>query len=233
MAPLTRRRRKASLSEKGRGPAGYWFVRIDDSQPGELGGDDRGEEMVVRAAKDDGISAALDRSVERAADRLVRCGRFVFSTLDQLREAVAGNVEQRDVLAELGGDAGVQLATECPGSGEDGDDTRLRLHGSWLESGNHAHEGDLEHLAEVIDRGRRRGVTGDDDELGAGLLQPIYDAERALTDLRGGAGTIGKVGRVGEVDNAFRWGDRPECTEDTQATDSGIEHPNRARVHPG
>ena len=165
------------------------------------------------AAEDDDVGAVCDRAGEGGADGLAGGRRVHFTAFDQLGEVVADDAVDGGVLAELVDDAGVEVAVEGAGGGEDGDATAARGAGRGFHGGDHADEGHLEELAQIGDRGGGGGVAGDDDELGAGIDEPVGDGEGALAHLAGVAGPVGEEGGIGEVDGALAGGEAAEFAE--------------------
>ena len=79
--------------------------------------------------------------------------------------------------------------------------------------------------------GRRSGVAGDDEHLDAGLDELVHDSERQGADLVDGLGAVRGVSGVPDVEDllAGQLVEYGSCNG--QASDPGVEHPNRRVVH--
>ena len=223
---------QVEFGEKGAGALRHRFARAEHGDARELGGYGRGEELVVRAAEHHDVGAVGDGGGEGGAHGLVGGGSLDVAALDQLGEVVADDAVDCGGFPELLDDAGVEVAVEGAGRGEDGDAPAPGGARRGLHRRDHAHEGHVEKLAQIGDSGGGSGVAGDDDELRIGIEEPVGEGEGTLAHFAGVAGAVGEVRGIGEVDGAFAGGETPEFSENAEAADAGIEHADGSRIHP-
>ena len=210
---------------------GHGIARVHDVDLGELGANVVREEMVVGAAEHHGIGASGDlRPKHLAQDHPRLCGADL-ALLDDLGKTCTGHARDPGAPTEVFHDARVEFAIERPGGGEDRDATAFRAAGGGLHTGNHSHEGQIEHLAEVVDGSGGGCVAGHNHHLYIALKQTVDDREGALAHFGGWSRPVWEVAGVGEVDDPLRGRESLKLAQYAQSTNTGIEDADGTWIH--
>jgi hypothetical protein len=114
-ALLVRRRFERGILEAPAGAPSDRLARVDEFNAGELGADVGGKEVVVSTTEDDGVCAGGDFASEGFTDGCPGGRRAGFAAFDELGEAVAGNLMDNGLAAELLDDPGIEVAAERAG----------------------------------------------------------------------------------------------------------------------
>ncbi len=216
------REHAADLTGDGRCRIDDPYVRAHDLL------DQRDHERVVRAAEHDRVDPLGNHRLERAFEDRPCLGPLEVPSLDLRHEPRAGVGEQLHPVREALDHRREQGPLERGRGGQHADLAGPGRFCGGLHRGFHADERDLrEGLAQVVQRGRRRGVARHDD-------QARSAGEQVPGDLFGESAHIGErawpvrhVRMVGNVERQDAGQLAPNRPQHRKAADAGVEHPDR------
>ena len=193
---------------------------------------DRPDQRVVRAAEDDRVDAGgLQRRRVLAYRRCCLLGKRIVA-LDQRHEPRAHDRDHGHAGVERVHERLVAAARDGRLRREQADPAvARRLHGRVRLRRDHADDRHAQLRLQLRQRGRRRRVAGDDDELDALRLEEGADLAREAAHLRERTRPVRQPGAVAEIDEVLvRQGDEA-LVQHRQAADARVEHSDRPLVH--
>lgn len=183
------------------------------------------------AAQNQHVGTGLQQRLHVAAQQGAKLGAGQIAALDMLDQPRAGLGDHLQVARMLLQQVMEFLPAQRGAGGEDSDHAAARGRHRRLHGRLHADERQRIGRAQMLDRGDRRGVAGDDDQLGSGSDQLLGDRHAACPDLRLGLAAIRAVAAVGEIDQLLGRQLAPDLAQHRQAADAGIEYADRRRAH--
>ena len=182
----------------------------------------------MRAAEDDGVAAGLlqrERVFAHGVDR-------VLARLDQRDEPRRRNGGEVNPGVEGADEELVPPRRDRRLRREEADGpVPRRLHRGVCLGRDDADDGNLERLLQVREGGRGRAVARDHDELHAEALEVAADLVRESPHLVERTRAVRQARVVAEIDEVLVRRGHEALVEHCEATDSGVEHADRPRVH--
>src|SRR6266567_4798947 len=193
--------------------------------------DRRLEQRIVRAAEHQRVRAEAHDLGEVALERRLGSRRVGVTCLDYVDQLRTGLLKDTDHRVYLFDRMQVLLAAHRPCGGDDPDAVVLgRLDGGLRARADDADDRDLEMLARLVERGRRGGVAGDDDELHVARLEVADDLERKAAHLVLVARPVWEMEQVGQVDRRLVRQPLADRAQYGQSADPRVEDAYRSWI---
>ena len=184
--------------------AGDGILRVDDDDAGAgLRLDEGAEKWEMGTAEDQRIRARFDQRPDMGLDGAAHRRAAGLSALDELDQIRARFRQDLDALAKPVQQAGETRAGQGARGGEDADHAGTGSEGGRLDRRFHGDHRDRQSRPQFRSCGRRGGVAGDDDGLGAHGHEPVCEMRRARTNEFIRVPAVRDVGGVADVDDVL------------------------------